>query len=239
MSKGKILLLGVLALVLGLFFLFDLGQYFNLTDLKERQADISLYYQAHPALTILVFFLFYIVFTGLSLPGASILTLAAGAVFGLLVGTVLVSFASTIGATLAFLASRYLFRDLIQGRFHDRLQVVNRGIEEDGAFYLFTLRLVPIFPYFVINLIMGLTHMRILVYALVSQAGMLAATVVYVNAGTQLAKIAAPGDILSPALVGSFVLLGLFPLLTRKFMLWVRLRRHPPETGQVDEHQLQ
>ena len=222
MNKGKVVLLAGIAVLVALFFVLDLGQYVNLASLKDRQADIAQVYQSAPLATMLTYFVFYIVFTGLSLPGASILTLAGGAIFGLLVGTLLVSFASTIGATLAFLASRYLFRDYVQDRFADRLQVINEGIHRDGAFYLFTLRLVPVFPYFVINLLMGLTRMPVLTYALVSQLGMLAATIVYVNAGTQLAGIEQAGDILSPALIASFVVLGLFPLITKKLVDWLR-----------------
>ena len=178
---------------------------------------------------MLIFFLTYVLVTGLSLPAASILTLAGGAVFGVLIGTVLVSFASTIGATLAFLASRFLFRDFIQNRFADKLQIINQGIEKDGAFYLFTLRLVPVFPFFIINLVMGLTPIRTLTFALVSQIGMLAATIVYVNAGTQLAKVNGLGDILSPQLIASFVLLGVFPLITKKSVDLFRSRRLPSE----------
>lgn len=154
------------------------------------------------------------------------MTLAAGAIFGLLAGTIIVSFASTIGATIAFLASRYLFRDLVQNRFQDKLRVINDGVEKDGAFYLFTLRLVPVFPFFVINLLMGLTPIRTATYAFVSQAGMLAATIVYVNAGTQLGKIEEAGDILSPALLASFVILGLFPLIAKKSIDYLRSDRN-------------
>ena len=225
MKTNKIILLIVIVALIGGFFAFDLGQYFNLSFLKEKQSLIEDYYSERPLLTIVIFFLTYVLFTGLSLPAASILTLAAGALFGVLVGSLLVSFASTIGATLAFLASRFLFRDLIQNRFADRLELINQGIEKDGAFYLFTLRLVPVFPFFVINLVMGLTPIRTLTYALVSQVGMLAATIVYVNAGTQLAKINELGDILSAQLLISFALLGIFPLLARKAVDFFRARR--------------
>ena len=225
MKTGKVVLLAGIAVLVALFFLLDLGQYVNLASLKDRRADITQIYQSAPLATMLTYFVFYILFTGLSLPGASILTLAGGAIFGLLVGTLLVSFASTIGATLAFLASRYLFRDYVQDRFADRLKVINEGIDRDGAFYLFTLRLVPVFPYFVINLLMGLTRIPVLTYALVSQLGMLAATIVYVNAGTQLAAIEQASDILSPALIASFAVLGLFPLATKKLVDWVRPSR--------------
>ena len=229
MKSGKIILIVAIIGLIASFFIFDLGQYFNLAFLKARQGDIEVYYANNPIQTVLIFFLTYVLVTGLSLPAASILTLASGAVFGVLIGTVLVSFASTIGATLAFLASRFLFRDFIQNRFADKLQVINQGIEKDGAFYLFTLRLVPAFPFFIINLVMGLTPIRTLTYALVSQIGMLAATIVYVNAGTQLAKVNKIGDILSPQLIASFILLGVFPLIAKKSVDLFRSRRLPPE----------
>ncbi|MEM9056898.1 MAG: FAD-dependent oxidoreductase, partial [Pseudomonadota bacterium] len=159
------------------------------------------------------------------MPGAGILTVAAGAIFGLAVGTVVVSFASSIGATLAFLAARFLFRDSVQKRFKDRLGRINEGMERDGAFYLFSLRLVPLFPFFVINLVAGLTPIRTLTFYWVSQLGMLAGTLVFVNAGTQLGKIEAAGDILSPGLLGAFVLLGVLPLVMRAGLGWLQSRR--------------
>ena len=169
--------------------------------------------------------------TALSLPGAAALTLAGGAVFGLLAGTLLVFIAAPIGATIAFLVSRYLFRDYVQRRFADKLAVINKGIDEEGAFYLFTLRLVPLFPFFVINIVMGLTTIKALTFFLVSQIGMLAGTIVYVNAGTQLAKIEALKDILSPGLLLSFVLLGLFPLAAKKVVDYLKRRRESPTHG--------
>jgi uncharacterized membrane protein YdjX (TVP38/TMEM64 family) len=229
MKPGKIaLVLVIIGLILA-FFAFDLGQYFNLAFLKARQAEINSFYLSNPLQTTLIFFATYVLFTGLSLPAASILTLAGGAIFGVLIGTILVSFASVMGATLAFLASRFLFRDFIQNRFADKLALINQGIEKDGAFYLFTLRLVPVFPFFIINLVMGLTPIKTITFALVSQIGMLAATIVYVNAGTQLAKIETAGDILSPQLIASFVLLGIFPLATKKLIDFFRSRNKPLE----------
>ena len=225
MKPGKVILIILIVTLVGAFFVFDVGQYFNLAYIKAKQADIDNFYLDNPLQTILLFFFIYVLFTGLSLPAAGILTIAGGAIFGVIVGTIIVSIASTIGATLAFLASRYLFRDFIQDRFADRLILINDGIRKDGALYLFTMRLVPAFPFFVINLVMGLTPMRTLTFALVSQVGMLAATVVFVNAGTQLARINSPGDILSPQLIGSFVLLGLFPLIAKKTVELIRQRR--------------
>ena len=227
MDKTKITLLTVIIILVALFFVFDLGQYFNLEYLKEKQAVMDAWYEAEPVTTSITYFLLYIIITGLSLPGAAILTLAAGAIFGVLWGTVIVSFASTIGATLAFLFSRYLFRDAIQGRFADKLSTINRGMAEEGAFYLFTLRLVPIFPFFIINLVMGLTPIKVLTFFLVSQVGMLAGTIVYVNAGTQIAKIEQLKDILSPELLLSFALLGIFPLLAKKSVDYLKKRRQP------------
>ena len=226
--KKKLLLAAIFISFIAGFFIFDLGRYFDLAFLKSAQADIQNYHADNPLLSVLFFFLTYVLITALSLPAASIMTLAAGAIFGVLTGTVLVSFASTAGATLAFLAARFLFRDFIQQRFADKLQAINRGVEKDGALYLFTLRLVPAFPFFIINLVMALTPIRTLTFALVSQAGMLAATIVYVNAGTQLAQIDSPSDILSAQLVASFVLLGLFPLLAKKAVSLFRQQHAPP-----------
>ena len=225
MGKGKIAVVALILALVAAFFAFDLGRYLDLQYLKSRQADIDALYREHPVASLAAYFAAYVAITGLSLPGAAILTLAGGAVFGLLWGSIAVSFASTLGATVAFMVSRYLLRDGIQRRYGDRLKAINAGIERDGAFYLFTLRLVPAFPFFVINLLMGLTPMRTLTFALVSQIGMLPATVVFVNAGTQLARIDSLQGILSPALIGSFVLLGIFPFVARRVVDAVKTRR--------------
>ena len=231
MSKGKLAVIAVIAAFVVAFLWFDLARFLDLEFLKSRQADIDVYYRDHPATMLAGYFVAYVAITGLSLPGAAIMTLAGGAVFGLLWGTVLVSFASTIGATVAFIVSRYILRDGIQRRYGDRLHAINEGIARDGAFYLFTLRLVPAFPFFVINLVMGLTAMRILTFALVSQLGMLPGTIVFVNAGTQLARIESLQGILSPTLIGSFVLLGVFPLIAKWIVNFVKARR---QAGQRD-----
>lgn len=223
--KFKIALISLIALLVFIFFYFGFHQYTNLEFLKTQQATITEYNASYPLYTALIFFITYVAVTGLSLPGAVIMTLTGGAIFGLLKGTLLVSFASTIGATLAFLASRYLFRKSLQQRFATRLQVINQGIEKDGAFYLFTLRLVPAFPFFIINIVMGLTPIKTLTFFLVSQIGMLAGTIVYVNAGTQLAQISTLKDIFSPELIISFTLLGVFPLISKKTIDFVQLRR--------------
>lgn len=221
-KTGLVLLLGGLIVA---FFVFDLGQYLNLATLKASQDDIAAYRAAKPLLAAGVYFAVYVVVTALSLPGAALLTLAGGAVFGLWTGLVIVSFASTIGATLAFLISRFLLRDWVLARFGARLKTIDEGVRRDGAFYLFTLRLVPAFPFFLINLLMGLTAMKARTFYWVSQLGMLAGTVVYVNAGTQLARVDALAGIVSPGLLASFALLGVFPLLARKLVDWVQARR--------------
>jgi pyruvate/2-oxoglutarate dehydrogenase complex dihydrolipoamide dehydrogenase (E3) component/uncharacterized membrane protein YdjX (TVP38/TMEM64 family) len=225
MKGGKIGLVLLLAAAIGAFFLFDLGQYLTLESVKARQAQLAGLLEREPLLLIGGFFLFYVAVTALSLPGAAVLTLAAGAIFGLLLGTVIVSFASAIGASLAFLSSRYLLRDWVQARFGDRIGAIDRGIEKDGGFYLLTLRLIPAFPFFLINLAMGLTRMRLPTFYGVSQIGMLPGTIVFVNAGTQLASVESTSDILSPALIGSFVLLGLFPLLAKLVLRALKRRR--------------
>jgi uncharacterized membrane protein YdjX (TVP38/TMEM64 family) len=223
----KLFLLGLIATLSTLFFTLDLGQYLNLDYLRSQRAGISAYYEQHQLTTVLVYALVYISVTALSLPGAAIMTLAGGAVLGLAVGTITISFASSIGATLAFLVARYLLHDIIQQRYGERLAVINRGMEADGPFYLFTLRLIPVFPFFIINLLMGITPIRTWQYYLISQVGMLPVTIVYVNAGRQLGQIESPGDILSPGLLLSFTLLGLFPLLAKKLVELFRQRQAP------------
>jgi pyruvate/2-oxoglutarate dehydrogenase complex dihydrolipoamide dehydrogenase (E3) component/uncharacterized membrane protein YdjX (TVP38/TMEM64 family) len=225
LNLRKLLLLVALAVLIGAFFVFDLGRFFSLDYFKSHQAALEAYRATHPGLTAGIFFVVYVAATGLSLPGATILTLAAGAIFGLPWGTVIVSFASALGATLAFFAARFVLRDWVQSRFGDRLKAINTGMEREGGFYLFTLRLIPIFPFFVINLAMGLTSIRVWTFYWVSQIGMLAGTLVYVNAGTQLARIDSLQGILSPGLLASFALLGIFPLVARKIVAVVKTRR--------------
>ena len=222
MSRNKLIVGALFVSLLVAYFAFDLGRFFSLDYIKSRQVDFAALYDERPLLVASVFMAVYVAVTALSFPGAAVLTLAAGAIFGLLAGTVIASFASSIGATLAFLASRYVLRDSVQSKFTDRLADINRGIEKEGSFYLFTLRLVPLVPFFVINLAMGLTKMKAATFYGVSQIGMLAGTVVYVNAGTQLSKIDSLRGILSPGLIGSFVLLGVFPLLARKIVELVK-----------------
>lgn len=218
----------VVTLVVGLAILFKilgLGQYFTLSYVKESQSTLVALYVDHPIMVIGVYMAVYILVTSLSLPGAAIMTLVAGALFGLLIGTVVVSFASTIGATLACFVSRFVLRDWVQGKFGDKLKEVNDGIAREGSFYLFTLRLIPIFPFWLINLVMGLTTMPLRIFYWVSQIGMLAGTIVYVNAGRELAKINSISGILSPGLILSFIVLGLFPIAMKKLLSFYKSRK--------------
>jgi uncharacterized membrane protein YdjX (TVP38/TMEM64 family) len=225
--KKIAVVLAIIALVAA-FMAFDLGRYFTLSYIKESQERFAAFYVENRGLVISSYMGIYVLVTALSLPGAAVMTLAGGALFGLLAGTVAVSFASTIGATLACFVSRFLLRDWVQGRFGDRLLAVNRGVEAEGPFYLFTMRLIPAFPFFVINLVMGLTRMPLRTFYWVSQVGMLPGTLVYVNAGKEIAKIESLSGILSPRLIISFALLGLFPITVKKLMSIYRARRGRP-----------
>ena len=239
MTQGRVILLIIIAAVVGIFFTFDLGQYLTLDYIKSQQAHLDAEVAARPLAIAAAYFLVYVLVTAISLPGAAIMTLAGGAMFGLWWGLLLVSFASTIGATLAMLVARFVLREQVSRRFERQLSKIDKGIEREGAFYLFTLRLVPLFPFFAINLVMGLTKIKVPVYFVVSQLGMLAGTFVYVNAGTQLAQIETLRGIVSPELLLSFVLLGVFPLLGKKLVDVVRARRvmakwHKPKTFDRD-----
>ena len=225
MKKSKVVIVLVVAALIAAFFVFDLGRYLTLDYLKSQQASIEAFYRANPVQTIAVFMAVYVTAIALSIPGATLLTLVAGAVFGLVAGTIIVSFASSIGATLAFLVSRYALRDWVQAKFGDRLKPINDGVAKEGGFYLFTLRLVPAFPFFLINLVMGLTAMKTWTFYWVSQVGMLLGTIVYVNAGTELAKITTLKGILSPGLIGAFVLLGIFPIIAKKIIDGAKARK--------------
>jgi len=225
LKKVGILILIVLGIAL--FRYFDLGQYLTLGYIKASQEKFQVLYQSHRVLVVAAYMAIYIAVTALSLPGAAVLTLAGGGLFGLMVGTVAVSFASTIGATLACLFSRFLLREWVQSKFGDRLAAINDGINKEGAFYLFTLRLVPIFPFFVINLLMGLTRMRLRTFFWVSQIGMLAGTIVFVNAGKELAKIDSLSGIMSPGVLMSFVALGLFPITMKTLLAFYQRKCKP------------
>ena len=225
MKNKKIVILTALLIAFALFFVLDLGRYFSLEFIKAQQTSFAAAYAERPIAVTLIFFAVYVLITALSLPGAAIMTLAGGASFGLVWGTVVVSFASTLGATLAMLAARYLLRESIEKRFGSKLAEVNKGIEKEGGLYLFTLRLVPLIPFFALNLLMGLTKMKTWTFFWVSQLGMFAGTVAYVNAGTEIAKITSLRSILSPGLIGSFVLLGLLPLVIKKILDYVKRRK--------------
>ncbi len=225
MNHSRLLLVLTILALIGAFFAFDLHRFLVLDALKTQQAAVAGYRDAHPLLAGGLFAALYVLVTALSLPGAAVLTIAGGAIFGLLWGTVIVSFASTLGATLAFLAARFLFREAVQTRFRERMKAVDAGMARDGVFYLFTLRLVPVFPFFIINLLMGLTAIPVLTFAWVSQIGMLPGTLVYVNAGTQLAQIDSLAGIMSPRILLAFALLGVFPLLARKVVGLIEARK--------------
>ncbi|KFX70750.1 pyridine nucleotide-disulfide oxidoreductase [Pseudomonas taeanensis MS-3] len=225
MNPRKLAVLVVIVALIGSFFIFDLGQYLSLAALKAQQAVLNAQVAANPWQAAGLFFIGYVAVTALSLPGAALMTLLAGALFGLLEGLVLASFASTLGASLAMLSSRFLLRDWVQGSFGKRLASIDAGVEREGAFYLFALRLVPVFPFFLINLAMGLTRLPLRTFWWVSQLGMLPGTLVFVNAGRELGQLESLGGILSPGLLGAFVLLGLFPLVARKLLDLLNARR--------------
>ena len=205
---------------------FSVGQYLSLESLRQSQADLNVFFAANPFQMSALFVGIYIIATALSIPGATILTLAGGAIFGLYLGTALASIGSTVGATLAFLGSRFLFRDIVQSKFSTRVDAINNNLRKDGAFYLFTLRLVPAFPFFLVNLVMGLTPIRTVTYFLVSMIGMLPGTIVYVNAGTEIANLKSLSGILSPGLIFSFVLMGLMPILAKSLIERIKSMQH-------------
>ena len=223
--QKKIFIVVLIAAIFGLAFYFDIFQYLSLDAFNEQREKIDAYHADRPILFAGVFFAIYVIATGFSLPGAAVLTLIAGALFGLWQGLLLVSFASTIGATIAFIMARTLLKDSVQARFGNSLKKINEGVERDGRFYLFSLRLVPAFPFFVINLVMALTPIKTWSFYWVSQLGMLPGTAVFVNAGTQLSEIESTSDILSPALIGSFVLLAAFPWIVKAVMVLINKRR--------------
>ena len=225
MNTRKLVLFALLAAAIAAFVAFDLGRFFSLDYLRQSQDRFVALYDRQPGMVTAAYFLVYVAVTALSLPGAVILTLAGGAIFGLWWGTLVVSFASTCGATLAMLAARTLLRDSIERRFGQRLAELHKGIAREGAFYLFTLRLIPAMPFFVLNLLMGLTRMKTVTYFWVSQLGMLPGTLVYVYAGTALAQVDSLRSIASPGLIGAFVLLGLFPLLAKRVVDAVQRRK--------------
>jgi uncharacterized membrane protein YdjX (TVP38/TMEM64 family) len=229
--KKKIVILVVVISLIVAFKVFNLGQYLTLSYLKESLDKFNDLYEKHQALVIAGYFIIYVLTTSLSLPGASPLGIVGGALFGFWVATLVVSFASTIGATLACFISRFLLRDWVQSKFSDKIAKVNEGIEKEGAFYLFTLRLIPIFPFWMINLVMGLTKMPLSRFYWISQIGMLPGTMVYVNAGKELAKIESIKGIFSPSLIISFALLGIFPIAVKKLVAFYRKKKEKSAVG--------
>jgi len=226
--KSSMKKVAIVILVIGLFALFKilhLDQYLTISYIKASQSKFAFLYGEHRVLVIAAYMLIYILATSLSVPGAVVLTVAGGALFGFWIGMLVVSFASTIGATLACSVSRFLLRDWVQSRFTDKISRINNEIEKDGAFYLFTLRLIPIFPFWIINLVIGVTKISLFTFYWISQIGMLPGTIVYINAGKELAKIESLSGMLSPSLIFSFVLLGLFPITVKKLMSLYRSRR--------------
>lgn len=231
MTKQKIILLVLLIAVIGAFLFSGAWDNFTLGGFRLKQEDITAYFSSHPVNTGLIFTAVYIILTTLSLPVAGIMTLVSGAIFGFIWGLFLVSVASSLGATLAFLLSRYLFRDAVQRRFADRLGPVNDGIRNDGAYYLFMLRLVPVLPYFVLNATIALTPLRTPVFFIVTLIGMLPISAILVNAGMQISSISSTGEVLSPRIIVSLMLIGIFPLLVRKSMALFRHRKPPVNPG--------
>jgi dihydrolipoamide dehydrogenase len=219
LKKLIVILLGIL--IIFSFFYFDLNQYLNFNALKEKKDLLKSFYAENVFLTILFYFILYLVVAALALPGAAIMTMAGGAIFGLVQGSIIVSIASTSGAALAFVVTRYLVKDIVQKKYGEKLKDINNGLEKEGLFYLFTLRLIPVVPFFLINLGFSLTPMRLFSFFWVSQIGMIPGTILYVNAGTQLSQIDSPAGILSPSIILSFVILGLFPLVMKKIVsIW-------------------
>ncbi|MGU3810734.1 TVP38/TMEM64 family protein [Vibrio diabolicus] len=220
---NKKLILGLILVAIIIFLGVNFSQYLTLENAKAQQEALTTYIDQNFVFSAAIYFFAYIAITAFSIPGAAVVTLLGAALFGFWTSLLLVSFASTMGATLAFLSSRYLLRDWVQNKFGNKLIAINQGVEKDGAFYLFSLRLIPVFPFFLINLLMGLTPMFVGRFYLTSQVGMLPGTAVYLNAGTQLATIENLSGIISPAVLASFALLGLFPIITKWVMNKVRL----------------
>ena len=214
--KSFIIIFFLLSIMAGFF--FDIGQYLSFETIKEQHEKLVLLIESNFIFYFILFFFIYIIVTAFALPFAAIKTVLAGALFGLIPGVLLTSFASSIGSTLCFLMSRFVLRDFVQNKYSKYLDKINKGIKEDGIYYLFFLRLSPIFPFFIINLVFGLTKMKIMTFYIISQIGMLIGTVIFVNAGVQLSKISSMSDILSFNLILSFILIGLVPLIIKKLI---------------------
>lgn len=220
---NKKIVIGIILVALIIFLGINFGQYLTIENAKAQQALLTQYISDNFITAAVIYFMAYVAITAFSIPGAAVVTLLATALFGFWNSLVLVSFASTIGATIAFLSSRYLLRDWVQSKFGEKLSAINKGIERDGSFYLFSLRLIPVFPFFLINLLMGLTPIKTTRFYLVSQLGMLPGTAVYLNAGTQLSQIDSLSGIVSPVVLGSFALLGLFPFIAKWVMSKIKI----------------
>ena len=225
MLKTKIFLLFLIFLSFALFFHFDLDQYLNLDFFISKKQDIDSFYKSSPVFFVLAFFVFYVFCATFSIPGAALLTLVSGFFFNFFIGSLVVSLGSTIGGTFAFLISRFLLKDFIQKKFHSRLQTINKGFEKDGAFYLFSLRLIPIFPFFFVNLLMGITPISVRKFFIASLLGMLPATFVYVNAGSQLSNIKSIAEIFSPTLILSFLFLAFLPWIMKFLLKRISLKK--------------
>ena len=215
-AKSLIIIFFLSSIIAGFF--FDIGQYLSFETIKEQHEKLILLIESNFIFYFILFFFIYIIVTAFALPFAAIKTVLAGALFGLIPGVILTSFASSIGSTLCFLMSRFVLRDFVQNKYTKYLDKINKGIKEDGIYYLFFLRLSPIFPFFIINLVFGLTKMKTMTFYIISQIGMLIGTVIFVNAGVQLSKISSMSDILSFNLILSFILIGLVPLIIKKLI---------------------
>ena len=225
MSYKKIIVIALILLLLAVLVYLGPEKYLNLPYVQSQLGDIIAYRQAHPLSAALLYAALYVTVTAASIPGALVLTLASGAIFGFVVGTLIASISATIGATLAFLIARYLFDDLVQKKMGERLSKIREKFREEGALYLFSIRLVPVFPFFVVNLVMGLTSIKTSTYMLASFLGMLLPSMVFVNAGMQLAKLDSISGLLSWQIIASFLLLAVFPYAARYFLKWVKARR--------------
>jgi uncharacterized membrane protein YdjX (TVP38/TMEM64 family) len=221
----RIGLIVALVAIIGILNYFNINQYLSFEYLKSEHANIQSYINDHLIYSTALFFTLYVCVTAVSIPGATVLTLGGGAIFGFWHGLIVISFASTLGATMAFFISRFLLRDFVQKKFSEKISAINQGIETEGAFYLFSLRLIPLFPFFLVNLLSGLTQMKTFTFFWVSQLGMLPGTMAYVNAGTQIASLESPADILSLKIILSFAILGVFPLLAKKIVNFLRAKK--------------
>ncbi len=213
----KLIIFGLLLIFISFFFIFGINEFFTLETIKNIKSEISAYKESYPIQIVILFILIYVTGTSLSLPVAGILSVAGGAIFGLAWGIIFVSIAGTLGATTAFMLSRYLFKDLIQQRYGEKLKIINEGIKKNGNIYLLSLRLIPIFPYFIINAVMGITPMPLFSFSIITLVGMVPMTSILVNGGVQIATISNVQDILSIKVLASFILIGLIPLLAHKF----------------------